>query len=96
MVTERETDARNAQEQSSRLQTELTRLRQELQDKASQEDALRQQMAEKEEKTRKAIVCAKQKINQLVGEGTTKLLIFTRTCSSSHLLALRNEHCFSL
>uniref|UniRef100_A0A669BC01 Nucleoprotein TPR n=1 Tax=Oreochromis niloticus TaxID=8128 RepID=A0A669BC01_ORENI len=57
----------NAQEQSSRLQTELTRLRQELQDKASQEDALRQQMAEKEEKTRKAIVCAKQKINQLVG-----------------------------
>ncbi|XP_039891459.1 translocated promoter region b, nuclear basket protein [Simochromis diagramma] len=67
VVTERETDARNAQEQSSRLQTELTRLRQELQDKASQEDALRQQMAEKEEKTRKAIVCAKQKINQLVG-----------------------------
>uniref|UniRef100_A0A669EWG1 Nucleoprotein TPR n=1 Tax=Oreochromis niloticus TaxID=8128 RepID=A0A669EWG1_ORENI len=63
VVTERE----NAQEQSSRLQTELTRLRQELQDKASQEDALRQQMAEKEEKTRKAIVCAKQKINQLVG-----------------------------
>uniref|UniRef100_A0A669CFJ6 Nucleoprotein TPR n=1 Tax=Oreochromis niloticus TaxID=8128 RepID=A0A669CFJ6_ORENI len=62
VVTERE----NAQEQSSRLQTELTRLRQELQDKASQEDALRQQMAEKEEKTRKAIVCAKQKINQLV------------------------------
>lgn len=71
MVTERETDARNAQEQSSRLQTELTRLRQELQDKASQEDALRQQMAEKEEKTRKAIVCAKQKINQLMGKGTT-------------------------
>uniref|UniRef100_A0A3P8PCY7 Nucleoprotein TPR n=1 Tax=Astatotilapia calliptera TaxID=8154 RepID=A0A3P8PCY7_ASTCA len=67
VVTERETDARNAQEQSSRLQTELTRLRQELQDKASQEDALRQQMAEKEEKTRKAIVCAKQKINQLMG-----------------------------
>ncbi|XP_030582625.1 translocated promoter region b, nuclear basket protein [Archocentrus centrarchus] len=66
VVTERETDAHNAQEQSSRLQTELTRLRQELQDKTSQEEALRQQMAEKEEKTRKAIFCAKQKINQLM------------------------------
>lgn len=67
VVTERETELQNAQEQSSRLQTELNRLRQELQDKTSQEEALRQQMAEKEEKTRKAIVCAKQKINQLVG-----------------------------
>uniref|UniRef100_A0A8C9ZXW1 Nucleoprotein TPR n=1 Tax=Sander lucioperca TaxID=283035 RepID=A0A8C9ZXW1_SANLU len=65
VVTERETEGRNAQEQSSRLQAELTRLRQELQDKASQEDTLRQQMTEKEEKTRKAIVYAKQKINQL-------------------------------
>uniref|UniRef100_A0A8C7KVY3 Nucleoprotein TPR n=1 Tax=Oncorhynchus kisutch TaxID=8019 RepID=A0A8C7KVY3_ONCKI len=49
------------------LQTELTRLRQELQEKASQEDTLRQQMAEKEEKTRKAFVGAKQRINQLMG-----------------------------
>ncbi|XP_047443060.1 translocated promoter region b, nuclear basket protein [Mugil cephalus] len=67
VVTERETEARNAQEQSTRLQTELTRLRQELQEKASQEESLRQQMAEKDDKTRKAIVCAKQKINQLMG-----------------------------
>uniref|UniRef100_A0A8C4ITP2 Nucleoprotein TPR n=1 Tax=Dicentrarchus labrax TaxID=13489 RepID=A0A8C4ITP2_DICLA len=67
VVTERETEGRNAQEQSSRLQAELNRLRQELQDKASQEDTLRQQMTEKEEKTRKAIVYAKQKINQLMG-----------------------------
>ncbi|KAI3368578.1 hypothetical protein L3Q82_025589, partial [Scortum barcoo] len=67
VVTERETEVRNAQEQSSRLQTELTRLRQELQDKASQEETLRQQMTEKEEKTRKAIVYAKQKISQLMG-----------------------------
>ncbi|XP_069009311.1 translocated promoter region b, nuclear basket protein isoform X2 [Embiotoca jacksoni] len=67
VVTEREAEVRNAQEQSSRLQTELTRLRQELQEKTSQGDTLRQQMAEKEEKTRKAIVCAKQKINQLMG-----------------------------
>lgn len=68
MVTERETEVRNAQEQSSRLQTELTRLRQELQDKVSQEETLRQQMTDKEEKTRKAIVYAKQKINQLMGK----------------------------
>lgn len=68
MVVERETEVRNAQEQSSRLQAELTRLRQELQDKASQEDTLRQQMADKEDKTRKAIVYAKQKISQLMGE----------------------------
>lgn len=74
MITERETEARNAQEQTSRLQAELTRLRQDLQDKVSQEDALRQQMTEKEEKTRKAIVFAKQKINQLIGEWLSLIL----------------------
>ena len=58
---------RGAQEQASRTQAELGRLRQELQDKASQEDTLRQQMADKEEKTRKAFVGAKQKIHQLMG-----------------------------
>ncbi|XP_042370774.1 translocated promoter region b, nuclear basket protein [Plectropomus leopardus] len=66
VVTERETEGRNAQEQSSRLQTELTRLRQELQEKVSQEDTLRQQMTDKDEKTRKVIVSAKQKISQLM------------------------------
>uniref|UniRef100_A0A3Q1J5W5 Nucleoprotein TPR n=1 Tax=Anabas testudineus TaxID=64144 RepID=A0A3Q1J5W5_ANATE len=65
VVTERETEARNAQEQSSRIQTEMTRLRQELQDKASQEETLKQQMTEREEKYRKAIVNAKQRISQL-------------------------------
>ncbi len=74
VVTERETEGRNAQEQSSRLQAELTRLRQELQEKASQEDTLRQQMTEKEEKTRKAIVYAKQKISQLIGESVSLVL----------------------
>lgn len=68
MVSERETEVRNAQEQSSKLQTELNRLRQELQDKASQEEAMRQQVTEKEEKTRKAFVMAKQKIGHLIGE----------------------------
>lgn len=68
MVSDRETDVRNAQEQSSKLQTELNRLRQELQDKTSQEETMRQQVTEKEEKTRKAFVMAKQKISQLIGE----------------------------
>ncbi|XP_020348388.1 nucleoprotein TPR isoform X4 [Oncorhynchus kisutch] len=67
VVAEREAEVRGTQEQASGLQTELTRLRQELQEKASQEDTLRQQMSEKEEKTRKALVGAKQKINQLIG-----------------------------
>ncbi|XP_060934177.1 translocated promoter region b, nuclear basket protein [Limanda limanda] len=67
VVTERETEVRNTQEQSSRMQTELTRLRQDLQDKTSQEDTLRQQMTNKEEKTRKALVYARQRINQLTG-----------------------------
>ncbi|XP_077439569.1 translocated promoter region b, nuclear basket protein isoform X2 [Vanacampus margaritifer] len=62
VVAEREIEVHNAQEQSSKLQTDLGRLRQELQEK---EDTLKQQMADKVEKTRKAIVFAKQKINQL-------------------------------
>uniref|UniRef100_A0A8C5I357 Nucleoprotein TPR n=1 Tax=Gouania willdenowi TaxID=441366 RepID=A0A8C5I357_GOUWI len=61
------TEVHNAQEQLSRLQAELTRLRQEMQDKTSQDDVRRQQMTEKEEKTRKALVCAKQKLNQWGG-----------------------------
>ncbi|XP_057697331.1 translocated promoter region b, nuclear basket protein isoform X1 [Corythoichthys intestinalis] len=62
VVAEREIEVQSAQEQSSRLQTELGRLRQELQEK---EDTLKQQMADKGEKTRKAIVFAKQRISQL-------------------------------
>lgn len=68
VVTERENEGRSAQEQSSRLQTELTRLRQELLEKNTQEETLRQQLNEKEEKARKAFHLAKQRINQLMGE----------------------------
>lgn len=68
VVTERENEGRNAQEQSSRLQTELTRLRQELLEKNTQEETLRQQLSEKDEKARKAFHLAKQRINQLMGE----------------------------
>lgn len=67
-VGEREAEACSAQEQASRLQAELTRLRQELQEKSSQEERLKQQLTEKEERTKKAIVMAKQKISQLTGK----------------------------
>ncbi|XP_026146558.1 translocated promoter region b, nuclear basket protein [Carassius auratus] len=66
-VEERETEAHNAQEQASRLQVELMRLRQELQEKSSQEERLKQQLTERDERTKKAIVMAKQKISQLTG-----------------------------
>lgn len=49
------------------LQSELSRLRQDLQDRTTQEEQLRQQITEKEEKTRKAIVAAKSKIAHLAG-----------------------------
>uniref|UniRef100_A0A8C9TZ21 Nucleoprotein TPR n=1 Tax=Scleropages formosus TaxID=113540 RepID=A0A8C9TZ21_SCLFO len=61
------TEARSFQEQVTKLQPEITRLRQELQEKSAQEEQLRQQMADKEEKTKKVFVGAKQKISQLVG-----------------------------
>uniref|UniRef100_A0A8C9TK80 Nucleoprotein TPR n=1 Tax=Scleropages formosus TaxID=113540 RepID=A0A8C9TK80_SCLFO len=66
-VEEHETEARSFQEQVTKLQPEITRLRQELQEKSAQEEQLRQQMADKEEKTKKVFVGAKQKISQLVG-----------------------------
>lgn len=67
-VGEREAEARSAQEQAARLQAELSRLRQELQEKSSQEERLKQQLTEKEERTKKAILMAKQKISQLTGK----------------------------
>uniref|UniRef100_A0A8C0KVE5 Nucleoprotein TPR n=1 Tax=Canis lupus dingo TaxID=286419 RepID=A0A8C0KVE5_CANLU len=60
-------EARNLQEQTVQLQCELSRLRQDLQDRTTQEEQLRQQITEKEEKTRKAIVAAKSKIAHLAG-----------------------------
>lgn len=87
VVTERENEGRTAQEQSSRLQTELTRLRQELLEKNTQEETLRQQLSEKEEKARKAFHLAKQRINQLMGERAllrrTNCVIGTRRCAGN-------------
>ncbi|NXA49130.1 TPR protein, partial [Nothocercus julius] len=66
-ITEKETEARNLQEQISQLQSELARFHQDLQEKTTQEEQLRQQITEKEEKTRKTLLAAKQKIAQLAG-----------------------------
>lgn len=63
---------KSLQEQLAQVQPELTRLRTELQEKITQEEQLRQQSAEKEEKTKKAILVAKQRISLLNSEcGTT-------------------------
>ncbi|XP_066117446.1 nucleoprotein TPR isoform X1 [Saccopteryx bilineata] len=66
-LSEKEAEARNLQDQIGQLQSELARLRQDLQDRTTQEEQLRQQITEKEEKTRKAIVAAKSKIAHLAG-----------------------------
>ena len=70
VLGEREAEVRATQEQSSRMQLEMGRMRQELHERATNEDSLKQQLADKEEKTRKALTGAKQKINQLAGKAT--------------------------
>uniref|UniRef100_A0A674DEN2 Nucleoprotein TPR n=1 Tax=Salmo trutta TaxID=8032 RepID=A0A674DEN2_SALTR len=67
-VTRLKQELTRLQEQSTQAQGtqgEVTRLKQELQEKTAQEESLRQQMADKEEKTKKVFMGAKQKINQL-------------------------------
>ncbi|XP_051554060.1 nucleoprotein TPR-like isoform X2 [Myxocyprinus asiaticus] len=64
-VQEREAEVKNLQEQLAQVQPELTRIRADLQEKSNLEEQLRQQIADKEEKTKKAFMGAKQKINQL-------------------------------
>lgn len=73
MVTDRETELLNSQEQLTRLQTELTRLREELQIKTTQQETQRQQTSDKEEKMKKALFYAKQKISQLMGKITSDI-----------------------
>lgn len=64
-VQEREAEVKSLQEQLGQVQPELSRLRTDLQEKNNLEEQLRQQIADKEEKTKKAFMGAKQKINQL-------------------------------
>ncbi|XP_061587970.1 nucleoprotein TPR-like isoform X2 [Cololabis saira] len=58
-------DANTATDANQALQDELTQLRQEMSETKSREEQLKQQMGEKEEKTRKAILGAKLKISQV-------------------------------
>lgn len=58
------------------MQSELSHLQQDLQEKTTQEEQLRQQVAEKEEKTKKTLLAAKQRIAQLAGELALRVLNF--------------------
>uniref|UniRef100_A0A665W7R3 Translocated promoter region a, nuclear basket protein n=1 Tax=Echeneis naucrates TaxID=173247 RepID=A0A665W7R3_ECHNA len=58
-------DANGANDTNMAQQEELAKLRQELLESNNREEQLKQQMTEKEEKTKKAILGAKTKINQL-------------------------------
>ncbi|XP_043990066.1 nucleoprotein TPR isoform X2 [Gambusia affinis] len=58
-------DSTAAGDFSQTVHDELTKLRQELSESKNREDQLKQQMAEKEEKTKKAILGAKLKIGQV-------------------------------
>ncbi|XP_029970537.1 nucleoprotein TPR-like isoform X3 [Salarias fasciatus] len=58
-------DANAASERNQALQEELSKLRQELSETKSREEQLKQQMSDKEEKTKKVFMGAKTKINQL-------------------------------
>ncbi|KAK3560903.1 hypothetical protein QTP86_022909 [Hemibagrus guttatus] len=66
---EREAEVKSLQEQLAQIQPELTRLRTELQEKGGQVDQLKQQNTEKDEKTKKAILVAKQRIGLLNRKG---------------------------
>uniref|UniRef100_A0A669DHI5 Nucleoprotein TPR n=1 Tax=Oreochromis niloticus TaxID=8128 RepID=A0A669DHI5_ORENI len=58
-------ELKKAQEQLSKTQEELSALKGELSESKVREEQLKQQMADKEEKTKKAFLGAKTKINQL-------------------------------
>lgn len=59
-------DANAASDTNQAQQEEVARLRQELLDNKNREEKLKQQIADKEEKTKKAFLGAKTKINQLI------------------------------
>ncbi|KAE8611408.1 hypothetical protein XENTR_v10012438 [Xenopus tropicalis] len=63
-LDDKENEIKEHQEQTSRMQAELSRVHKDLQDKAAQEEQLRQQMNEKEEKTKKTLLVVRQKLTQ--------------------------------
>uniref|UniRef100_A0A803TS71 Nucleoprotein TPR n=1 Tax=Anolis carolinensis TaxID=28377 RepID=A0A803TS71_ANOCA len=64
---EKDNELKTLQEQVAQLQSEISRLHQELQEKTTQEEHFRQQVTEKEEKTKKTLLAAKQRIALLSG-----------------------------
>ncbi|KAG8556214.1 hypothetical protein GDO81_017966 [Engystomops pustulosus] len=64
-IDEKENEMKALQEQMTQLQSELSKVQRDLQDKTSQEEQMRQLMNEKEEKTKKTLLGAKQKLAQL-------------------------------
>ena len=75
-----------------------------MQDKTAQEEALRHQMTEKEERTKKAIMGARQKIRQVIGEATqnTHTHTHTHTHTPAHavtvvfMISMSNTHTHAL
>ncbi|XP_028817852.1 nucleoprotein TPR-like isoform X3 [Denticeps clupeoides] len=68
---ERDGELHAARDQAASLQVDLSRLRQEVQEKTAQEEAQRQQLAEKDERMKRTMMAAKQKIRLVVGEKET-------------------------
>uniref|UniRef100_A0A5S6LX37 Nucleoprotein TPR n=1 Tax=Xenopus tropicalis TaxID=8364 RepID=A0A5S6LX37_XENTR len=71
-LDDKENEIKEHQEQTSRMQAELSRVHKDLQDKAAQEEQLRQQMNEKEEKTKKTLLVVRQKLTQNNGKAALK------------------------
>ncbi|KAM8929908.1 nucleoprotein TPR isoform 2-T2 [Pelodytes ibericus] len=66
-IDDKENEMKALLEQNSHLQSELTKLHKDVQDRTTQEEQTRQQLNEKEEKTKKTLLAAKQKLAQLNG-----------------------------
>ncbi len=72
-VQEREAEVKSLQEQLAQVQPELSRLRTELHEKNNLEEQLRQQIADKEEKTQESLhglPSRAQPAQQLVNQNT--------------------------
>uniref|UniRef100_A0A8C4SNX5 Nucleoprotein TPR n=1 Tax=Erpetoichthys calabaricus TaxID=27687 RepID=A0A8C4SNX5_ERPCA len=67
IISDREAEIKDVQENVSKLQAELNTVKQELLEKSNLTEQLRQQITEKDEKTKKAFMGAKQKIQHLMG-----------------------------
>lgn len=67
-IEEKENEFKALQEQIAQVQSELSKVHRDLQDKTTQEEQLRQLMNEREDKTKKTLLGAKQKLAQLAAQ----------------------------